>query len=194
MRLQRRRARARAAAAGLGGERSITVSPGMRQAIRHTAADYKTGRQYGERPPMALSSALSEDVDAFIATWRPHLRPAHPYLFSKRNGAAPLAQQDVSRIFSNTCWRLAGKRTNPHLIRDMVVTHLRRTDASERELESLALFMGHSVRMQRASYDKRTMQQKVRRRRGARAGGGGRNEEARLRRRRRRRWGRRWSC
>ena len=53
------------------------------------------------------------------------------------------------------------KRTNPHLLRDAVVTHARESAASEKELEALALFMGHSLSMQRSSYDRRTMAQKV---------------------------------
>ena len=44
----------------------------------------------------------------------------------------------------------------------MVVTHFRaRDDASEKEMEALALLMGHSVKMQRDTYDRRTQQQKV---------------------------------
>lgn len=42
------------------------------------------------------------------------------------------------------------------------MTHVRDSDASEnKELEALALYMGHSISMQRSSYDIRTMQQKV---------------------------------
>lgn len=119
-----------------------------------------------------------------------------------------------------------GKRSNPHLIRDSIVTYLRGSGASERELEvgrrpgggsnetqaprgaggsllgtggprrsrpicargtaaqpptcvtpcpphgppsrtqALAIYMGHSVEMQRDTYDRRTKQQKV-------GGGGG---------------------
>ena len=44
----------------------------------------------------------------------------------------------------------------------MIVTHVRKNgDASEKELEALALFMGHSISMQRDSYDRRTLEQKV---------------------------------
>ena len=43
----------------------------------------------------------------------------------------------------------------------MIVTHVRETDASEKELEALALYMGHSIQMQRSSYDRRTVSQKV---------------------------------
>jgi hypothetical protein len=43
----------------------------------------------------------------------------------------------------------------------MLVTHVRETNASEKELEALALFMGHSIQMQRSSYDRRTLERKV---------------------------------
>lgn len=50
---------------------------------------------------------------------------------------------------------------NPHLVRDSVVTYLRGSGATERELEALAIYMGHSVEMQRGTYDRRTKEQKV---------------------------------
>jgi hypothetical protein len=43
----------------------------------------------------------------------------------------------------------------------MIVTHIRDSNASEKELESLALYMGHSLAIQRVSYDRRTVGQKV---------------------------------
>lgn len=44
----------------------------------------------------------------------------------------------------------------------MIVTHVREsTTTSEAELEALAMLMGHSVAVQRASYDRRTLSQKV---------------------------------
>ena len=43
----------------------------------------------------------------------------------------------------------------------MIVTHLRSTDASERELEALAIYMGHSLQQQKGSYDRRSKEQKV---------------------------------
>ena len=52
-----------------------------------------------------------------------------------------------------TC-RITGKKTNPHLVRDSIVTYLRSTGASERELEALAIYMGHSLEMQRGTYDR----------------------------------------
>jgi len=35
-----------------------------------------------------------------------------------------------------------------------VVTYLRGTDASERQMEALSIYMGHSVEMQRGVYDR----------------------------------------
>jgi len=67
----------------------------------------------------------------------------------------------VFSIVSRSCYRYGGKRTNPHLLRDMVVTHVRGGDATERELEALALYMGHSVGTQRSSYDRRTVEERV---------------------------------
>merc|ERR1712137_550571 len=42
--------------------------------IQHTPDDYKTGGVYGARPPMELSCHLSQDIDAFIESWRPYLK------------------------------------------------------------------------------------------------------------------------
>jgi hypothetical protein len=43
----------------------------------------------------------------------------------------------------------------------MIVTHVRKSNASEKELEALALLMGHSLQMQRSSYDRRTLTDKI---------------------------------
>jgi hypothetical protein len=64
-------------------------------------------------------------------------------------------------MITTTTFRLTGRRMNPHLIRDMIITHLRGTDASERELEALAIYMGHSLAMQKGTYDRRTKDDKV---------------------------------
>ena len=54
-----------------------------------------------------------------------------------------------------------GKATNPHLVRDMLVTHLYEIEASEAVMEGLALGMKHSRETQKKSYDRRTHQEKV---------------------------------
>ncbi|KAL4451998.1 hypothetical protein ABPG75_007660 [Micractinium tetrahymenae] len=131
-----------------------------RWVIRHGPEDYKTGRSYGERPPLVISPQLYPELDAFIARWRACLGPAHDLLLTQKDGK-PLTDKSLYTLFWKTAYRLTGKRTNPHLVRDMIVTHLRGSGASERELEALAIYMGHSVEMQRDSYDRRTKEQKV---------------------------------
>eukprot|EP00656_Telonema_subtile_P013590 TRINITY_DN16903_c0_g1_i1.p1 TRINITY_DN16903_c0_g1~~TRINITY_DN16903_c0_g1_i1.p1 ORF type:complete len:190 (-),score=31.99 TRINITY_DN16903_c0_g1_i1:73-642(-) len=128
--------------------------------IRHTAEDYKTGKAYGERPPMVLPSELTSCVNQWIEQHRPQFEPQHSFLFCTRSGSSATAASIYSAVTQAT-YRLTGKRTNPHLLRDSIVTHARDSDATEKELESLALFMGHSVAVQKSSYDRRTKGQKV---------------------------------
>lgn len=64
--------------------------------------------------------------------------PLHPQLDR-------LAYPNLS--ITTPCRRLTGKRTTPHLVRDMIVTYLRGGNASERELEALAIYMGHSMQV-----------------------------------------------
>jgi len=146
--------------------------------IKHTAEDYKTGGTYGERPPLPLLVSLTPDIDDFLERWRPTLfrTPSkdftavgtiddddHPsFFFLQPRTGNPLTANSVYQIVSRCCYKYKQKKTNPHLLRDMIVTHVRKNaDASEKELEALALFMGHSLQMQRDSYDRRTLEQKV---------------------------------
>jgi len=130
--------------------------------IRHRPDDYKTGKTYGERPPLQLSASLTPAIDDFLKRWRPCLCPTAEQFFVQPRTGNPLTRDSVYQIVGRSCYQYTGKRTNPHLLRDMIVTHVRESsDASEKELEALALFMGHSVHMQRTSYDRRTLDQKV---------------------------------
>jgi hypothetical protein len=131
-----------------------------RWVIRHGPDDYKTGKDYGVRPPMVISPKLYGAMEEWIRARRAHLKPTHNFLFTSKNGG-PLTDNAVHRLLTSTSYRLTGRRTNPHLIRDMIITHLRGTDASERELEALAIYMGHSVAMQKGTYDRRTKEEKV---------------------------------
>jgi hypothetical protein len=82
-------------------------------------------------------------------------------VFSRPNGE-PWDVSELSRAFSRAAVRLTGKKTNPHLVRDMVITHVRGEGiASDAELEALSLYMGHSIAMQKGTYDRRTSAQKV---------------------------------
>jgi integrase len=129
--------------------------------IKHGPDDYKTGKTYGERPSLQLNG-LTEDIDNFLENWRPMLRPKTDYVFVQPRTSNPMTQDSIYQIVSRACYQCTGQRTNPHLLRDMIVTHVREsTTTSEAELEALAMLMGHSVAVQRASYDRRTLTQKV---------------------------------
>ncbi|EJK46668.1 hypothetical protein THAOC_34649, partial [Thalassiosira oceanica] len=137
--------------------------------IKHTSDDYKTGKSYGERPALPLGPSLTPEIDDFISRWRPALiqskgedSQSPSFLFLQPKTGKPLTSNSVYQIVSRNCYKYKQKKTNPHLLRDMIVTHVRQNgDASEKELEALALFMGHSIQMQRESYDRRTLEQKV---------------------------------
>jgi len=129
--------------------------------IKHGPDDYKTGKAYGDRPPLVLPESLTSVIDNFIAEWRPHLKPSSSKLFVQKTTGEQLTSDSIYQIIERSCFKYTNKRTNPHLLRDMVVTHVRDTEASEKELEALALYMGHSISMQRNSYDRRTISQKV---------------------------------
>jgi hypothetical protein len=129
--------------------------------IKHGPDDYKTGATYGDRPPLTLTPELSKSMDDFLTSWRGYLKPTGSHFFVQTRTGRPLTQDSVYSIVARSCYKHTGKKTNPHLLRDMIVTHVRDSQASEKELEALALYMGHSISMQRTSYDRRTMQQKV---------------------------------
>ena len=89
------------------------------------------------------------------------MSPNHDCVFSRPNGE-PWNVSELSRTFSRAAMRLTGKKTNPHLVRDMVITHVRGEGiATDAELEALSLYMGHSIAMQKGTYDRRTQEQKV---------------------------------
>lgn len=131
-----------------------------RWVIKHGSGDYKTGKVYGERPPLVLNAEFYPELEAFIATWRAELAPEHDFLFTQANGR-PFTDKQFSKFFMVAAYRITGKRLTPHMVRDSIVTHLRKGHASERQLEALALYMGHSLEMQRGSYDRRTKGEKV---------------------------------
>lgn len=131
-----------------------------RWVIKHGVDDYKTGKNYGERPPMVISPGLYGALEEWLEVRRAHLSPTHNFLFTSKNGQ-PLTDVGVHGLLTSTSYRLTGKRVNPHLIRDMIITHLRGTDASERQLEALAIYMGHSLAMQKGTYDRRSKAEKV---------------------------------
>lgn len=129
--------------------------------VKHGPGDYKTGKHYGERPAMQLAEELTPAIDDFIERWRPSLKPVTKTLLVQSKTGKPMTSNSVFKRVVRCCFKYTGKSVNPHLLRDIIVTHVRETDASEKELEALALYMGHSIQMQRTSYDRRTLSTKV---------------------------------
>jgi phosphorylcholine metabolism protein LicD len=130
-------------------------------AVKHGPDDYKTGKSYGERPTIQFREELSQAIDDYIDNWRSVLDPSTEFLFVQSRTGKPLTGDGIFQRVSRCCFKYGGKKTNPHLLRDMIVTHVRESDASEKELEALALYMGHSLNMQRTSYDRRTLTTKI---------------------------------
>lgn len=129
--------------------------------IRHKPDDYKTGKAYGERAPLYISRSLTCALDEFIHTYRSALEPSHDFLFTQSNGE-PLTDKSLYKVFWTTSYRLTGQRLTPHYVRDVIVTHLRsQENASERDLEALAIYMGHSIAIQKSTYDRRSLKEKV---------------------------------
>jgi hypothetical protein len=67
--------------------------------IQHGPEDYKTGKVYGERPPLMISKELTPAVDDFIHNWREALNPTGPHLFvQSRTGKALTADSVYAMV------------------------------------------------------------------------------------------------
>eukprot|EP00890_Picochlorum_soloecismus_P003374 jgi/Picsp_1/4037/NSC_01548-R1_protein len=128
--------------------------------IRHSPDDYKTGKSYGERAPLLIAESIYPELEGYISKWRSYLSPQHDFLFTQANGK-PFTDKSLYKLFRTTAYRISGKRLTPHMVRDAVITHLRGSNASEKELEALAIYMGHSITIQKSTYDRRTKLEKV---------------------------------
>jgi hypothetical protein len=87
--------------------------------------------------------------------------PVSEFVFVRQKGK-PFAEADMSKFISTAAHALTGQRLNPHLLRDIFATHFLDNAASDADIASLAYGMGHSQEMLRASYDRRTPDQKHR--------------------------------
>ena len=131
--------------------------------IEQTADDFKTGKIYcknGKKRVVELPQEIYPELEEWLGKWRAFLKPKHNYVFSQKNGE-PFNSSNLASLFAYTAYRITGKATTPHLVRDMIVTHLKQSGASSQVMESLAELMAHSPDMQRRSYDRRTQQEKV---------------------------------
>ncbi|KIZ03806.1 hypothetical protein MNEG_4154 [Monoraphidium neglectum] len=75
--------------------------------IRHTAADYKTGKLYGQRPPLVIASFLYPELEAYINEFRAELNPSHDFLFTRVLGGGPLTDKALYDMFeTELAWSL----------------------------------------------------------------------------------------
>jgi hypothetical protein len=127
--------------------------------IHLEAPDYKTGATYGtwwgEVPDVDYGDGKTfyDYMDEWLHQWRPVLAPKHPYFFTQPHGK-PLtagASQDLVRC---ALYRLLHVPVTPHVLRNMFITYLYEQKVPGHILDSAALAMHHSRRMQAESYNK----------------------------------------
>jgi hypothetical protein len=75
-----------------------------RWVIRHGPKDYKTGKAYGERPPLVIAPELFPHLEAWLGTWRAKLQPKHDFVFTRPNGK-PYGDASLSMMFSGISFR-----------------------------------------------------------------------------------------
>lgn len=85
--------------------------------LLNISGDYKTGKQYGDRPPMPIAPFVYPELEAFIDTWRQELNPKTNRLFCRPQTGEPMTANCVYSTFKSAAVRLTGKATHPHLIR-----------------------------------------------------------------------------
>ncbi len=131
--------------------------------IEHNADDFKTGKSFckeGKKRIIEIPKELHGDLEEWINKWRKVFNPTHNYVFTQKNGK-PFDGGSFWAMFKAAAYRITGKATNPHLVRDMIVTHLKKAGTPGPVMDSLAELMAHSSRAQCRSYDRRTHQEKV---------------------------------
>jgi integrase len=92
--------------------------------------------------------------------WRSVFKPTHDFVFTQQNGK-PYNQSTFCASFKATTYRYTGQICNPHLIRDMVVTHLKKRGTPEDVMKSVAILMGHSSETQNKNYDRRSNRERI---------------------------------
>ena len=75
-----------------------------RWVIRHGPGHYKTGKAYGERPPMVIAPHIYPELEAFLEEWRVELFPTHDFVFSRADGQ-PLTAAALYKLFTTSCYR-----------------------------------------------------------------------------------------
>lgn len=151
--------------------------------LEQNAGDYKTGETYSknsEKRIIPIPEWIYPELEAWLEGyedelgnwqgyidqdgsrlgWRTVFHPNHPMVFTQQNGK-PLTGSALYGLFRRAVCRITGQACGPHLLRTMVITHFKRTNAPDNVLEALARLMAHSRQMQTEVYDRRTSLEKV---------------------------------
>ena len=65
--------------------------------IKHAPEHYKTGKAYGERPPLVIAAHVYPELEGYLTRWRAALKPQHDFVFSQLNGL-PLSEQGLYKV------------------------------------------------------------------------------------------------
>ncbi|HEY9630529.1 MAG TPA: site-specific integrase [Coleofasciculaceae cyanobacterium] len=120
--------------------------------------DYKTGNTYGswwgEVPNVIYSDGKTfyGYVEQWLTQWRQIFVPKHEYFFTQPNGK-PMSNQAITCLVKRALYRLVHIPMTPHILRDSFVTYLYEQNVPAHILESAALAMHHSRRIQSKVYN-----------------------------------------
>jgi hypothetical protein len=134
--------------------------------IQLEPSDYKTGSTYGpwlgEVPNVHYPDGKT--FYGYIDEWRHHWRqvfaPNHQYFFTQPNGK-PFTAISLKDLIRKAFYRLLGVPITPHIFRSMFITYLYEQQVSGHVLDSAALAMHHSRRMQAESYNRQEQSDKL---------------------------------
>ena len=130
--------------------------PDGRYLVRILAQMSKNGK-----PTMfPLAEELTPPYDAYLNIVRPRLlgkcadraAASHPFVFFKRNGAAP--RPDFGSSTTVVTQMLIGKAINPHSFRSSIITTFYETGATQNDMDLLANIMAHDPATARQFYYK----------------------------------------
>jgi hypothetical protein len=130
--------------------------------------DYKTGYKYGEwwgkltNTVFRDGKTLYQYIDEWLTKWRPVFKPDHNNLFTQFEKGQPIESSDFRQRIERLCCRFAKVRVNPHSFRHIFITYLKSVGASESELESASVAMGHSRKIQSDVYNHLALQDRLR--------------------------------
>jgi len=122
--------------------------------------DYKTGKTYGTQW-QEVPELLVPHLEDWLNRWRDVFKPQHNFVFTQKNGKLFPSSGSFGSVLQQAARRLTGKAVTPHMLRHMLITHLKLNGASDAVMGSLADAMHHSEEMQRRVYDRRCPQQRT---------------------------------